>query len=225
MEKQSSKKLDPTFQEIRQILREVSINQKDTDRRMKETDRRMKENERKLTQMFKDTDRRMKETDLMLKKISKENDRRAQETDQRINKITGDWGNSWGNLAESLTKAGFVKRFREHGVKIERLIENMRTQDTEFDLIGVNGKEVVVVEVKTRLRVGDVPKFIQKLKVFTEYCPEYRGKVVLGGMATFKSNTKAEVVQGVSEAGLFFIDISGDVIIRNSKSFVPKSFS
>ena len=196
--------------EIWKILRELSQSQKETDRRMQETDRLMQETARRMQE----SDRRMQETD-----------RRMQETDQRINKITGDWGNSWGNLAESLTKAGFVKRFQEHGVKIERLIENMRTKETEFDLIGVNGKEVVVVEVKTRLRVEDVPKFVQKMQIFTEYCPEYRGKAILGGMAIFKSNTRAEVTRAVSEAGLFFIDISGDVIIRNSKGFIPKNFS
>ena len=155
----------------------------------------------------------------------KETARRMKETDKKINKIAGDWGNAWGNLAESLIKAGFVKRFQEYGVKIERIIENMRAPDAEFDLIGVNGKEVTVVEVKTRLRVSDIPQFIKKLEAFTEYCPEYKGKVVLGGLAAFKSNTRAEVTKAVSKAGLFFIDISGDVIIRNPKSFVPKDFS
>ena len=182
--------------EIWKILHRLSQSQEETDRRMQETDRRMQE-----------TDRRM------------------QATDQRINKIVGDWGNSWGNLAESLTTAGLVKRFQEHGVNIERIIENMHTRDTEFDLIGVNGKEVIVVEVKARLRVEDVPRYVKKLRSFTTYCPEYRDKVILGAMASFKSNIHPEVVRTVSDAGLFFIDISGDVIIRNPKDFTPENFS
>ena len=46
----------------------------------------------------------------------------------------------------------------------------------EFDIIAVNGAEVVVVEVKTTLKVRDVDHFLQTLRHFHRLMPEYGGK-------------------------------------------------
>ena len=183
---------------------------KETDRRIKETDRIVKET----ALQMKETDRKMQETD-----------RRMKETDKKIDKMIGDWGNNWGNLAESLVKAGLVDRFREIGIMIKFFISNMKAidQKTEYDLIGFNGNQIVVVEVKAKLREQDIAKFIKKLSDFKEFCPfmrDKKDKEILGAMATFSNNAERDAVKMVIEAGMFFIDISGDIIVKSPSEYV-----
>ena len=45
----------------------------------------------------------------------------------------------------------------------------------EFDILAVNGEEVVVVEVKTTLRPEDVTHFLSKLERFTGWGAELQG--------------------------------------------------
>ena len=51
-----------------------------------------------------------------------------------------------------------------------------------FDLVAVNGREIVAIKVKSTLTVEKVKKFIEALKRFKEYFPEYKDKIVYGGV-------------------------------------------
>ena len=50
------------------------------------------------------------------------------------------------------------------------------TEQYEFDIIATNGEDVVVVEVKTTLRVKRVKEFLWEPEQFTEWLPEYRDR-------------------------------------------------
>jgi len=50
----------------------------------------------------------------------------------------------------------------------------------EIDLLLVNGDALVVVEVKSTLRVDDVRTLVKDLKRFPEFCPEYRDYRLFG---------------------------------------------
>ena len=93
----------------------------------------------------------------------------------------------------------------------------------EFDILAVNGEQVVVVEVKTTLRPEDVNHFLGKLARFTVYAPEYTGKTIYGAVAYLKASESAPV--HAERQGLFVIRATGSsASIVNGKEFVPRAF-
>ena len=89
----------------------------------------------------------------------------------------------------------------------------------------------MAVEVKTTLTVQKVQKFIDILKMFKEYFPEYRDRVVYGGVA-YLCEPEDEEAKGAAkfsqENGLFVIVSPGGqsnmTTISNPQGFRPKAF-
>ena len=153
----------------------------------------------------------------------KETDRRMRETDKKLNKFIGETGNRWGALGENLVEGNLAKRLKEKGIVVEKAFTRVRTPQGEFDIIVVNGKEVVVVEVRCTLDPSDVDEFVEKMQKFKTIMPEYKDKTIYGAMAFLmnvsrNSDTKAE------KQGFFVIKATGDVVITNKKNFKPKVF-
>ena len=148
-----------TPEEIWNILREVAESQKETDRRMQQTDRQMQR-----------TDRQLQETRQLL-------ERQGRETDLRLRKLDELFNGQWGKLMESLVEGDLVKLLAERGMAVDHTINNPKKnygpRRWEFDILAVDGREVVVVEVKTTLKVDDVDYFVERLQDFPELMPEY----------------------------------------------------
>ncbi|MBN3034303.1 MAG: hypothetical protein JW861_01855 [Bacteroidales bacterium] len=66
----------------------------------------------------------------------------------------------WGKLVESLVDGDLVRLLNEKDIPVERTVQrskgNRAGNSFEFDLIAINHKEIVIVEVKTTLRPDDV---------------------------------------------------------------------
>ena len=183
------------IKETQENLKELSVSQKETDKQIKKTDEQMKR-----------TDEQMKRTDI------------------RIDKIVGDFGNRWGKLGENLVKGNLVKRLNERGIKVERVITNAKSGDSEFDIIAINGTEVVVVEVKATMDPSDVDQFTKSIEKFKVLWPEFKEKTIYGAIAfLIKANRQAEEM--AEDQGFFVISATGDVIIKNPKDFKPKVFN
>ena len=124
--------------------------------------------------MQQETARRMQETD-----------RQMQETARRIRELNELFNGQWGKLMESLVEGDLVKLLQRRGIAVHHTVTNPRQnygeRCWEFDIVAVNGEEVVVVEVKTTLRVPDVDRFIGRLHEFSELMPEYAGRRIYGG--------------------------------------------
>ena len=87
---------------------------------------------------------------------------------------------------ESLVEGDLVKLLSERGMAVDHTINNPKKnygpRRWEFDILAVDGREVVVVEVKTTLKVDDVDYFVERLQDFSELMPEYaRPASVRGG--------------------------------------------
>ena len=169
-----------------------------------------------LREQSKETDRRMKETD-----------RRMQETDRRLKKAEGLFTTQWGKLMESLVDGDLVPLLNERGIEVETTHQRRRGRRNgehfEIDIVAVNGREVVVVEVKTTLRSEDVTEFLAKLPVFPDFCKEYRGRRILGAMAYLDSD--ASVTAYAERQGLFVIRATGSsASIVNGPDFEPRVF-
>ncbi|MCZ0933156.1 MAG: DUF3782 domain-containing protein [Oligoflexia bacterium] len=166
------------------------------------------------------TDEQMKKTDEQMKKT----DEQMRRTDIKLDKFIGDTGNRWGKLGENLVKGSLAQKLRERGVKVEKVITNAKYGGIEFDIIAINGKETVIVEVKATLDPSDVDKFKKNMEKFKTLWPEFKKKTVYGAMAfLLKSNRQAEKL--AEKQGFFVISATGDVIIKNEEGFEPKAFN
>jgi len=109
-------------------------------------------------------------------------------------------------------------------VEVSYMEKDAELQRKEFDILAINGAEIVVVEVKTTLRPSDVSDFLKSLKDFKKYCPQYQSHTVYGAVAYLRSDAKSAVYS--ENKGLFVIRATGDsASIMNKKGFKPKAFS
>ena len=149
------------------------------------------------------------------------------EAAKRMKKLEGLFTSQWGALMESLVEGDLVALLQERGITVEsthaRVSGRRNGEHYEFDILAINGEEVVVVEVKTTLRSGDVTHFLEKLARFTEYEPVWRGKKLFGAVAYLK--TDASVQAYAERQGLFVIRATGSsASIVNDTEFVPRVF-
>ncbi len=204
----------PTPDEIWSILREVSTSQKETGKQIKT--------------LSAETGEQIKTLAAELSASQKETDRQMKETDRRLRKLDDLFTGQWGKLMEALVKGDLVELLNTRGIQVNGIAKEHERRwngkQYEFDIIAINGDEVVVVEVKTTLKLKDLEKFTEKLKVFKQILPEYRDRTVYGAVAYLKAN---EGTEGNSEnRGLFVIRATGSsASIINAKNFKPKAFA
>ena len=178
-------------------------------------------------QMFRETDKKFKETDEKFKETDKILSEKFKETDKKIKELSSLFTSQWGKLVESLVEGDLIKLLQNKGIKVDSTIQrrkgNLNGENFEFDIIAINGDEIVIVEVKTTLRVEDVNYFHKKLWKAKEFMPEYKERRIYGAMAFLTadgaSNRMAE------NMGFFVIKATGNsASIINKDSFKPKAF-
>jgi len=160
--------------------------------------------------------------------ILKENSRQIKETNKGLREARDLFTSQWGKLIESLVDGELVKLLNEKGIDVDSTSTNMKGeykgQNWELDIVAINGKEVVLVEVKTTLKVKDIEYFTKKLNIFTTWRPEYKGKKVYGAVAYLRADENS--AKHAEKQGLFVIRATGNsASIINKKDFKPKTFS
>ena len=194
---------DPaTPQEIWEILREISTVQQETARRMQETDRRLQATDELITRQTRAADRRIDELDKL-------------------------FNGQWGKLIESLVEGDLVRLLQRRGIAVQHTITNPRQnygeRRWELDIVAVNGEEVVVVEVKTTLRVPDIDRFMGRLNEFSCLMPEYASRRIYGAVAYLKAYQESDV--RAERLGLFVIRATdSSASITNRDGFTPRTF-
>ena len=133
----------------------------------------------------------------------------------------------WGKLVESLVKGDLIRLLNERGVAVERTQQRVtgkrKDLNYEFDIIAVNGDEIVVVEVKTTLKSDNIVHFISKLSHVREWLPEFHDKKVYGAVAFI--HTDENVITHAGNNGLLIIRATGNsACIINDNDFTPKYF-
>ncbi len=150
------------------------------------------------------------------------------ETDKQLKKTEALFNTQWGTLMESLVEGDLIAILNQQGIPVENTSINVkkrsRDDNYEYDIIAENGQEVVVVEVKTTLRVADVKKFLGNLRKFTTRKPLYQHNTIYGAVAWLKAVQDAEVY--AEKQGLFVIRATGSsASIVNQEDFKPQVFS
>ena len=231
-----------TMREMAEIRREATRRYEETDRLLKKTARRHEETDRLLEKaarrheetdrLLKETARRQKETARRQEETSRQmeaTDRQMKETDRRLRKAEGLFTSDWGLLMESLVRGDLVALLRERGVHVNhtqagRFRGRRNGEHYEVDILAENGREVVVVEVKTTLRPPHVKRLVSKLSEFAEWFPAYEGKRVLGGLGYLQCDPSLR--KHAERQGLFVIRATGSsASIVNAPDFKPRVFS
>ncbi len=170
--------------------------------------------------MFQETDKKFQETDRLLSEKFKE-------TDKKLNKLERLFTSQWGKLVESLVEGDVITILNQRGIDVTDTIKRRSGRrdgvDYEFDIIAINGTEIVIVEVKTTLRPEDIRDFVDKLKQAKKWMPEYSEKKVYGAVAFISEDAGTAAM--AEKNGLFVIRATGDSArIVNGNTFIPKSW-
>ena len=178
------------------------------------------ETDKILSEKFQKTDEKFQETDKILSE-------KFQETDKKIKELSALFTSQWGKLVESLVEGDLVKLLKEKGIQVGRTLQrikgNYEGQNFEYDIIAVNGDEIVIVEVKTTLRPQDVNEFHEKLWKAKKYLPEYKDNVKYGGVAFIIADGASDRM--AEKLGFFVIKATGSSsAIVNKTDFKPKAF-
>ena len=178
--------------------------------------------------LIKETRKDMKETNKQMDKLFAETNKQIKETNEGLKKARALFETQWGKLMESLVEGDLVKVLNERGIKVINTLPNIKHRsekdEYEYDIVVANGKEIVVVEVKTTLKVKHVKYFLEDLKKFPVRVPRFKDEVVYGAVAYLRA--EEEVTRYSEKQGLFVIRATGSsASIINKKDFKPKSFS
>jgi hypothetical protein len=184
---------------------------------IKELRELVKERDKRLEKLFKDTDRRFKETDKQFK-----------ETDKKIKELSNLFTTQWGKLVEALVEPGAVNLFRERGIDVRYTARRIEVEDekrrkiAEYDIVLVNDKEVVIIEVKTTVKKEDVDYFLEKLAKVREHLRSLvKDKKVYGAVAGISFDEGVD--RYAYRSGLFVLKSEGGIIrIANDPKFKPK---
>jgi hypothetical protein len=179
-------------------------------------------------QLFKETDAKFKETDAKFKETQGELDRRFKETDKKINQLSGLFSSQWGKLMEALVEPGALRLFRERGIRVNHIFPRAKSQlngrSLEVDLLLENTDVVIVVEVKSTLKVSDVTDFLGDLAQFLDFFPRYQSYRIYAGVAALNIDEEAD--RYAYRQGLFVLGLSGEGVVqlKNDIDFQPKDF-
>ena len=158
---------------------------------------------------------------------AKEAKERSKEADLRLKKAEALFTGQWGKLVESLVEGKLVELLRARSIDVYHTSARVRGQhgpvQWEYDVVAHNGEEVVVVEVKSTMKVADVRAFLAGIATFKQREWRYQRDRVYGAMAYLRAEEEAAVF--AERRGLFVIRATGDsASIVNKDTFRPRSF-
>ena len=145
---------------------------------------------------------------------------------RELRKELGGVGRTQGDIAEDLFRRSTTKLLQDRGIAVEELKYNLRTPNAEFDLLFINGKLLVLTEVKSRLHSSDIDTLIHKqIPAFKRYFGEdYKGRKIIGALASLAVD--ADLEKQVEAAGLFLFTQTkeGGASLANSPDFKPRFY-
>jgi hypothetical protein len=178
--------------------------------------------------LFQETDRQFKETDRKFQETERLIKESAEETDRKFKQLEKLFTSQWGRLMEALVEGDLVPLLTQRGISVSDTSTRLKGKrpdggNYEFDIIAHNGAEMVVVEVKTRLRPDDVKDFLYKLDHIKSWIPRYAHNRIYGAMAWLTADAGAETM--VENRGLLSIRATGDsASIVNTAEVRPRAW-
>ena len=197
------------------------------------TDQQIQANDKYIRTLAEKTDQQIQANRKYIRELAEKTDHQIAEDRKNLKKTRGFFENQWGELIESLVQGKLLQLLNEKKIDVAHLSQRVEAKyqtkagnekSKEFDLIAVNGTEVVAVEVKATLTPKNVDYFIESLKDFKNYFRDYKHKKIYGATAFLKSYGQAHIYS--EKKGLFVIKATGDsASLINKKGFKPKVFA
>ena len=176
-----------------------------------ETSRKMEENDKKVKESLAETSRVMKENSAETHRKIQALSVKIDENNEGLKKAKELFETQWGKLMESLVEGDLVKILQDRKIDVRNTFPNVshrsKEDQYEYDIIVENGEEMVVVEVKTTLKVKHVRKFLKDLKKVSQRLTSFKGKITYGAVAYLKADEESEIY--AEKQGLFVIRATG----------------
>ena len=168
--------------------------------------------------MFQETDRKFKETDLQIKQTSKE----IKELGRQI----GGLGNKFGSFNEGLLMPSLIKlletKFNCYDISTNRLFRD-NGKSFEVDILGANDDSCYLIEIKSHLKEEAIEQLKKQIDRFKKFGKNYTNSKIYGVICA--THYEINIVEKVTEAGLYFISTSDDLIkLQVPDNFEPRIF-
>ncbi|MEO0139722.1 MAG: hypothetical protein ABIL48_07705 [candidate division WOR-3 bacterium] len=226
--KEVGKRLDDVGKRLDSVgerLDRLAKSQEETDRQIKELKKAQEETDKKLKELAEkhaETEEQIKKLSIQISKVSEE----VRNTTRAVADLNG----IWKDYTEDTIREGLEYALKELGFEGFRVRENLKSK-MDGDIMEIDGlvlgdDYVIVLEVKTTLRVDDVDEFVEELeKRFLRFFPEYKGYKLYGAVAGMKFHQFAD--RYANKRGLIVLKHKDgkDVKVLNPKNFKPKDFS
>ena len=206
---------DVTLSEVWKLFQETGQRFRETDKKFRETDKKFRETDEK----FRETDEKFRETDRKLDHL----DAIVARTSRNVDDLTG----KWGKFLEGMVAPACKTLFADHNIPVHKVLQRVQAEyvgrTMEIDIMVVNEGYVVLVEVKSTLKVDDVRDHLDRLAQFREFFPEYADRKILSAVAGIVIEEQAD--RFAYRQGLFVIGQTGDTVrILNDPQFQPKTW-
>lgn len=207
--------------EIRQILKETATESK---KRMAEAEA---EREKRAAKADAEREKRMAEQDESIRKEAAERKKRMAEFDLVMKRIQQNIGGFTDAVGEALEDEFFAALDESRRVgdilltEVQKGVTNFRG-DAEYDLVGVNGKFILVGEIKHSLDGHDVRHFAEnQLPRFARDFPgEAKGRKILGMVGGNRISAKAR--EEAEKRGLIILRLRHKkLVVENEKNARP----
>ena len=161
----------PKMKELEEKLMLLKIENEKT---RKETEKTRKENEKSR----KESNERLAKLEAFLNKSAKEAEKDRKET-KRLKKMIFGIGKSQGVVAEEFFENSIKSTKKVAGIQYDMMYKNLEKNtkrlDGEYDIVLVNGTELLIIEVKYNAHLNDLDKFLNvQVPKFKKLFPEYK---------------------------------------------------
>ena len=220
-------------EQVSEAQRRLAEQMSEAQQRTEAAQRRLAEQMSEAQQRTEAAQRRTEEAQQRTEAALKETQAAVEKQSKNLDKASGNFNNKWGAFMEKLVKGNLVDLLQKRGISVDAVTRKFEICDkssknklAEFDLLALNGDEMVVVEVKTTLSGEKLAEFIEKLEKYKHRLPLEKRAKIYGAVAYLEDveNSKEKAM----EAGLFVIEAprrDGDfATIANPEGFGPPSY-
>jgi uncharacterized coiled-coil DUF342 family protein len=225
--REKNEQIDKELGEIRNFVRQLSEQQKQTDEQIKQLSEQQKQTDKQIKQLSE----QQKQTDEQIKQLSEQ----QKQTDKQIKRTTaqlGKLGNRFGEVEEFLVAPGLAEKFNAFNYHFSEAARNIKITDrntqkvmAEIDVMLENDDFILCVEVKVTPDKEDLQNHIERLKIVQQYFKDRRPKEkkIIGAIAgtVFDHELRNIVIAN----GLYAIMPSGNTFkIDVPEGFQPQFF-
>ncbi len=198
-----------TDDELKELVASLAEEHAKTERSIREMRAGIRELRAGIREMAVDADKRSRELDAQMKQLQKQ---------------LGEMGNIQGDVAEDLFRRNFASLLQERGISLNHIETKLKYfRGYEYDLVGVNGELVVVMEVKNKLNNQHIDRFLEEqLPAFRHQFPTFKDRALIGAVGSLVVTPDVEAY--AETQGLFVFTQKGEegAQIVNRPNFQPK---